>query len=190
VPGLTVAEICKVLRFSHASVSARVHDAERRNEIRKHGKRETDSGRLAWCWVQGRSERSGHRAASAGGGAVRVLIFGEYSGRVRDAFRSFGHERMSVDLLPSERPSPFHMQGDGFEAIRSNHCGCADRSPALHSPQRVGSAVADRSLCRLAEVGGSALQPHHGRALSAATGMTARPKRAQQRKLSPSWRRS
>ena len=51
VPGLTVAEITKVLHFSHASVSARVHDAERRNEIRKSGKRATDSGRLAWCWV-------------------------------------------------------------------------------------------------------------------------------------------
>ena len=49
--GLTVAEITKALRLSHASVSARVHDAERRNEIRKHGKRATDSGRLAWCWV-------------------------------------------------------------------------------------------------------------------------------------------
>lgn len=49
--GLTVAEITKALRISHASVSARVHDAERRNEIRKSGKRATDSGRLAWCWV-------------------------------------------------------------------------------------------------------------------------------------------
>ena len=51
VPGLTAPEICKALRLSHASVSARVHDAERRNEIRKSGKRATDSGRLAWCWV-------------------------------------------------------------------------------------------------------------------------------------------
>jgi len=49
--GLTVAEITKVLKLSHASVSARVHDLERANEIRKSGKRATESGRLAWCWV-------------------------------------------------------------------------------------------------------------------------------------------
>ena len=49
--GLTVAEITRVLKFSHASVSARVHDLERANEIKKHGRRATDSGRLAWVWV-------------------------------------------------------------------------------------------------------------------------------------------
>lgn len=36
----------------------------------------------------------------------------EFSGIVRDAFRSRGHDAWSVDLLPSESPLPFHYQGD------------------------------------------------------------------------------
>lgn len=42
---------------------------------------------------------------------MKVLIGCEYSGIVRDAFGSFGHEVLSVDLLPTERPGP-HYQGD------------------------------------------------------------------------------
>lgn len=42
---------------------------------------------------------------------MKVLIGGEYSGRVRDAFIARGHDAMSCDLLPTERPGP-HYQGD------------------------------------------------------------------------------
>jgi site-specific DNA-cytosine methylase len=42
---------------------------------------------------------------------VRVLVACEFSGIVRDAFIEAGHEAMSCDLLPSERPGP-HYQGD------------------------------------------------------------------------------
>jgi len=42
---------------------------------------------------------------------VRVLVACEYSGRVRDAFRSLGHDAVSCDLLPSDAPGPHH-QGD------------------------------------------------------------------------------
>ena len=42
---------------------------------------------------------------------MKVLIGGEYSGRVRDAFIACGHDAMSCDLLPTERPGP-HYQGD------------------------------------------------------------------------------
>ena len=42
---------------------------------------------------------------------MRVLIACEYSGAVRDAFISLGHEAMSCDLLPTEKPGP-HYQGD------------------------------------------------------------------------------
>lgn len=42
---------------------------------------------------------------------MRVLIACEFSGIVRDAFRSRGHDAVSCDLLPSETPGP-HMQGD------------------------------------------------------------------------------
>ena len=41
----------------------------------------------------------------------RVLIACEYSGIVRDAFIAEGHDAISCDLLPTERPGP-HIQGD------------------------------------------------------------------------------
>ena len=42
---------------------------------------------------------------------MRVLVACEYSGRVRDAFIAAGHEAMSCDLLPTDKPGP-HYQGD------------------------------------------------------------------------------
>jgi site-specific DNA-cytosine methylase len=42
---------------------------------------------------------------------VRVLVACEYSGIVRDAFRARGHDALSCDLLPTEKPGP-HYQGD------------------------------------------------------------------------------
>ena len=42
---------------------------------------------------------------------MRVLIACEMSGIVRDAFIAAGHDAMSCDLLPTERPGP-HYQGD------------------------------------------------------------------------------
>ncbi len=42
---------------------------------------------------------------------MRVLVGCEYSGVVRDAFLSRGHDAISCDLLPTERPGP-HYQGD------------------------------------------------------------------------------
>ena len=47
---------------------------------------------------------------------MRVLIACEYSGTVRDAFLSEGHEVLSCDLLPSDSPGP-HYQGDLFDLI-------------------------------------------------------------------------
>lgn len=43
---------------------------------------------------------------------MRVLVACEYSGTVRDEFGALGHDAWSCDLLPSERPSLFHYQGD------------------------------------------------------------------------------
>lgn len=48
------------------------------------------------------------------GTAMRVLVACEYSGVVRDAFRDLGHDAMSCDILPTERPGPHH-QGDVLE---------------------------------------------------------------------------
>lgn len=47
---------------------------------------------------------------------MKVLIACEYSGIVRDAFIARGHDAMSCDLLPTERPGP-HYQGDVFDVI-------------------------------------------------------------------------
>lgn len=49
---------------------------------------------------------------------MRVLVACEFSGIVRDAFIARGHDAISVDLLPSERPGP-HMKGDVFNAIEA-----------------------------------------------------------------------
>jgi hypothetical protein len=42
---------------------------------------------------------------------MRVLVACEYSGTVRDAFIAKGHDAMSCDLLPTDKPGP-HYQGD------------------------------------------------------------------------------
>lgn len=47
---------------------------------------------------------------------MRVLIWGEFSGIVRDAFLARDHDAMSADFLPSEKPGP-HFQGNGFDIL-------------------------------------------------------------------------
>lgn len=47
---------------------------------------------------------------------LRVLVACEYSGTVRDAFIRLGHDAISCDLLPSDKPGP-HYQGDVFDII-------------------------------------------------------------------------
>jgi len=42
---------------------------------------------------------------------MRVLVACEYSGTVRDSFLAAGHDALSCDLLPTERPGPHH-EGD------------------------------------------------------------------------------
>ena len=42
---------------------------------------------------------------------MKVLIGCEFSGIVRDEFLKLGHDAISCDLLPSEKPGP-HYQGD------------------------------------------------------------------------------
>ena len=42
---------------------------------------------------------------------MKVLVACEYSGTVRDAFAARGHDAMSCDLLPTDRPGN-HYQGD------------------------------------------------------------------------------
>lgn len=47
---------------------------------------------------------------------MKVLVACEYSGTVRDAFIARGHDAMSCDLLPTDKPGPHH-QGDVLDVI-------------------------------------------------------------------------
>ncbi|MBC8126791.1 MAG: DNA cytosine methyltransferase [Gloeobacteraceae cyanobacterium ES-bin-144] len=47
---------------------------------------------------------------------MKVLVACEYSGAVRDAFLSRGHDAMSCDLLPTDAPGP-HYHGNVFDVI-------------------------------------------------------------------------
>lgn len=49
---------------------------------------------------------------------MNVLVACEYSATVRDAFRAKGHNAWSVDLLPTDGNSDFHIQGDIKDAMR------------------------------------------------------------------------
>jgi site-specific DNA-cytosine methylase len=49
---------------------------------------------------------------------MRILVACEYSGIVRDAFIAKGHNAVSCDLLPTERPGP-HYQGDISDLFRT-----------------------------------------------------------------------
>lgn len=49
---------------------------------------------------------------------MKVLVACEYSGMVRDAFIARGHEALSCDFEPTERPGP-HYQGDVMDVLYS-----------------------------------------------------------------------
>lgn len=48
---------------------------------------------------------------------MRVLIGGETSGVSREAFRARGHDAWSLDLLPSQDNSPYHIIGNFFDHL-------------------------------------------------------------------------
>ena len=84
---------------------------------------------------------------------MKVLIACEYSGRVRDAFLSLGHEAMSCDLLPTDVPGP-HYQGDVFDIIHNGwdlmiaHPPCTHLSVsgAKHFAAKKASGVQQQAL--------------------------------------------
>jgi hypothetical protein len=49
---------------------------------------------------------------------MRILVACEYSGIVREAFKSRGHYALSCDLLPTEIPGE-HYRGDVFDIINA-----------------------------------------------------------------------
>jgi len=62
---------------------------------------------------------------------MRVLIACEYSGTVRDAFIAKGHDAMSCDLLPTDKPGP-HYQGDVFDVINDRWDLMIAHPPCTH----------------------------------------------------------
>ena len=62
---------------------------------------------------------------------MRVLIACEFSGIVRDAFRNAGHDAMSCDLLPTEKPGP-HYQGDVRDVINDGWDLMIAHPPCTH----------------------------------------------------------
>lgn len=48
---------------------------------------------------------------------LRILVACEFSGVVRRAFRAFGHDAWSCDLLPSDDNSDYHLQCDVLSVL-------------------------------------------------------------------------
>jgi hypothetical protein len=48
---------------------------------------------------------------------LKILIACEFSGTVREAFRAKGHDAWSCDLLPTEIPTKYHIQGDVLQHL-------------------------------------------------------------------------
>ncbi|WP_298966099.1 hypothetical protein [uncultured Roseibium sp.] len=70
---------------------------------------------------------------------MRVLIGGEFTGKIRDAFIRYGHDAMSCDMKPSLVPGPHYegnwedIQHDGFDlAIFHRTCTYMANSGAKH----------------------------------------------------------
>jgi hypothetical protein len=88
---------------------------------------------------------------------MRVLVACEFSGIVRDAFISRGHEAMSCDLLPTESDGP-HYCGDVFDVIYAGwdlmvaHPPCTDiavsGAPWMEEKRRDGRQAAALSFVR------------------------------------------
>lgn len=62
---------------------------------------------------------------------MRVLIACEFSGIVRDAFISRGHDAVSCDLLPSEKPGP-HIEGNVLEHLADGWDAMIAHPPCTH----------------------------------------------------------
>lgn len=85
---------------------------------------------------------------------MRVLVACEYSGRVRDAFRRYGHDAWSCDLLECEADPAWHYQGpveevlnDGWDLMIA-HPPCTDLavSGCAHFAKKYADGRVDRAL--------------------------------------------
>jgi site-specific DNA-cytosine methylase len=63
--------------------------------------------------------------------AMKILVACEYSGRVRDAFLSLGHDALSCDLLPTDVVGP-HYQGDIRDVLNNGWDLMIAHPPCTH----------------------------------------------------------
>ena len=76
---------------------------------------------------------------------MMVLVACEFSGRVRDAFIANGHEAMSCDLLPTDKPGP-HYQGDVFDVIDAGWDIMIAHPPCTHLAVSGARHFADKRM--------------------------------------------
>ena len=62
---------------------------------------------------------------------MKILVACEYSGTVRDAFIRAGHDAMSCDMLPTERPGP-HYHGDVMDILGKDWDMLIAHPPCTH----------------------------------------------------------
>lgn len=62
---------------------------------------------------------------------MKILVACEFSGIVRDAFIARGHDAISCDLLPTEKPGP-HYQGDVMDIINDGWDMMIAHPPCTH----------------------------------------------------------
>ena len=85
---------------------------------------------------------------------MRVLVACEYSGRVRDAFRSHGHDAWSCDLLECETDPQWHHQGpvedllqDGWDLMVAHPpCTHLAVSGSKHFPEKIADGRQQTAL--------------------------------------------
>ena len=87
---------------------------------------------------------------------MKVLVACEYSGIVWDAFIALGHDAMSCDPLPTEKPGP-HYMGDVFDVINERY---ENLRPTIIlsnlTTEEIRAYLGDRVYDRLRENGGKA----------------------------------
>ena len=85
---------------------------------------------------------------------MKVLVACEFSGVVRRAFRNYGHDAWSCDLMASEDDSEFHIKGDVLDIIGGGwdmmiaHPPCTHLavSGARHFKEKIADGRQDKAL--------------------------------------------
>jgi len=100
---------------------------------------------------------------------MRVLVACEYSGTVRDAFLSLGHDAMSCDLFPTDVEGP-HYQGDVRDIINDGWdlmiahppctylCSCRSRVSPWKTQSAALEPASERQI-RRSSLGNSVMTP-------------------------------